>query len=493
MLLNRAKLVNALKNVDISSLTKKRDSNTQYNNKNCSYWNNLLWTKILEDQNIFGSSINKYEFHTFCGYYCSKEDCEKIFSNINQTSRSILFNEFENFLEKLYIEDYEKLMDCLEIQALNNEEKNKIEKNIFEESLNFEEYKSVILNGIVSPNDSRDWIYDNYLNKNKNINLPEILDFRNELLEVRNQGTQGSCFAMAVSCMKEWQEKRDYGLKQYLSPQFFYNIRGNLYDDISSNDEGMFGRNAMKLLKKVGICTEKIYPYGRIQYKDKISSYCFEEALNHKIKGYGRVLSIEALKYSLNYNGICIVIFPVYNYTPQLWIKNNDEKFLGGHAMNIVGYLEDCFIIRNSWGTNWGNNGYSYYYFKDWGAHWEIWTTIDETGSKKTKILHPVIEEDNKPPPIKRIPTPKPNPKPKSDPIPIVPKPVPIIVDNEQTPRAPSPTLSEINEELEYDPDLDDYVLPKPEPETNIIVNNVNNKILNFITNLVEKLKLFFS
>mgnify|MGYP003326761250 CR=1 FL=1 len=50
MLLNRAKLVNALKNVDISSLTKKRDSNTQYNNKNCSYWNNLLWKKINMSQ-----------------------------------------------------------------------------------------------------------------------------------------------------------------------------------------------------------------------------------------------------------------------------------------------------------------------------------------------------------------------------------------------------------------------------------------------------------
>lgn len=72
-----------------------------------------------------------------------------------------------------------------------------------------------------------------------------------------------------------------------------------------------------------------------------------------------------------------------------MWIKNENDKFLGGHAMTVVGYLENCFIIRNSWGADWGDNGYSYYFFSDWGAHWEIWTTIDISGSKKLKFASP--------------------------------------------------------------------------------------------------------
>ena len=128
----------------------------------------------------------------------------------------------------------------------------------------------------------------------------------------------------------------------------------------------MYGRNVMKLLLKYGICSEKIYPYGDIQRKDKISEYCFKEAENHKIKGYGRVLSIEALKYSLKYNGLCLIVFPIYNYTPELWIKRENDSFLGGHAMTVVGYLENCFIIRNSWGPGWGDNGYGFYFFSDW-------------------------------------------------------------------------------------------------------------------------------
>ena len=86
---------------------------------------------------------------------------------------------------------------------------------------------------------------------------------------------------------------------------------------------------------------------------------------------------------------------PVYNYSAELWKKRDGEKFLGGHAMVIVGYNNEGFIIRNSWGINWGDEGYSIYKYKDWGVHWEIWTTIDE---KNGDIIIPEEkdkEEDN--------------------------------------------------------------------------------------------------
>ncbi|MBK6943879.1 MAG: hypothetical protein IPH21_04210 [Flavobacteriales bacterium] len=34
---------------------------------------------------------------------------------------------------------------------------------------------------------------------------------------------------------------------------------------------------------------------------------------------------------------------------------------LGGHAVSIVGYTPDHFIVRNSWGTTlWGDKGFAY-------------------------------------------------------------------------------------------------------------------------------------
>lgn len=38
----------------------------------------------------------------------------------------------------------------------------------------------------------------------------------------------------------------------------------------------------------------------------------------------------------------------------------NPNGVLGGHAIAIVGYTSDRFIIRNSWGTEWGDKGFAY-------------------------------------------------------------------------------------------------------------------------------------
>jgi hypothetical protein len=32
----------------------------------------------------------------------------------------------------------------------------------------------------------------------------------------------------------------------------------------------------------------------------------------------------------------------------------------GGHAVCLVGYRSDCFIVRNSWGPKWGDEGFAY-------------------------------------------------------------------------------------------------------------------------------------
>jgi hypothetical protein len=32
----------------------------------------------------------------------------------------------------------------------------------------------------------------------------------------------------------------------------------------------------------------------------------------------------------------------------------------GGHAVALVGYTQDHFIVRNSWGTGWGDDGFGY-------------------------------------------------------------------------------------------------------------------------------------
>ena len=100
--------------------------------------------------------------------------------------------------------------------------------------------------------DDRDYIF------NSNNTIPITLDYRQDLMPIRNQGSQGTCYAQATACMKEWQERKDNNFIEYFSPQFFYDNRSNKYDEIDNNDDGMYGRDVMKLIKNIGICRESI-------------------------------------------------------------------------------------------------------------------------------------------------------------------------------------------------------------------------------------------
>ena len=105
------------------------------------------------------------------------------------------------------------------------------------------------LNICKSPTDERDFCYEN------NDKFPIIFDMRKDLNKVRNQGEQGSCAAFSAACMKEYQEFKDYNFKGYMSPQFFYDNRSNLYDENSNNDSGFLS----KILFKVYILSSAQY------------------------------------------------------------------------------------------------------------------------------------------------------------------------------------------------------------------------------------------
>ena len=73
---------------------------------------------------------------------------------------------------------------------------------------------------------------------------------------------------------------------------------------------------------------------------------------------------------------------PVYNYGETFWKAEFGDESQGGHAVTIVGYDKKGLILRNSWGYSWGDGGYGFFPYKDWGIQWEIWTTIDDQSSK---------------------------------------------------------------------------------------------------------------
>lgn len=234
--------------------------------------------------------------------------------------------------------------------------------------------RSSICNVIPSPFDPRDWVYEaRVVSAVKGIVLPE--KFMCEYLRpVKNQGGRGTCVAFALSAVKECQETHDneeFG-EELMSPNSVY-----IYREPTS---GMYPRNAMKILKEKGMCTERLFPYSGNEEPKAIPKEAEEEALNYRIKSYAQVSTIQGVKEALVEYGPLLIAFPYYNNgSAQFWVKPTINKAAdGGHGVAIVGWDENGFIIRNSWGPKWNGNGHVTYPYDQWGSHWEIWSCIDE-------------------------------------------------------------------------------------------------------------------
>lgn len=225
-------------------------------------------------------------------------------------------------------------------------------------------------NTMPSPDDTRDWVVESIYKPG--ISVPNFVDHSKHLQPIRDQGNQGSCAAQTAACIKEWQEYYDIGYNNYMSPQFIYNNR------VNQDSDGMFGRDVMRILSKIGCCFEITYPYNLIESPSDMDMSPIIQANKYKIKAYAQIKTIDGLKKALHLNGPCYISFPIFNHSPTMWKPNDGEKRIGGHAMTVVGYDNNCFKIRNSWGKFWGDEGYCYYSYSDWGSHWEIWTTIDD-------------------------------------------------------------------------------------------------------------------
>ena len=64
-----------------------------------------------------------------------------------------------------------------------------------------------------------------------------------------------------------------------MSPQFIYNLREN-------EGEGMYGRDVMRILSKIGVCYEDDYKYGTKETKEELTANndVIAKALNFKIQ-----------------------------------------------------------------------------------------------------------------------------------------------------------------------------------------------------------------
>jgi C1A family cysteine protease len=211
------------------------------------------------------------------------------------------------------------------------------------------------------------------LNINKNLTdtntpnaQPTTVDYRSKMLQVLNQGDEGSSVGFAVAACVEFQIIKHLGKKIKISPRYIYNYTRKT-QKLLHIDAGTNVQKAIEVVKQQGAVTEKDWPYKAGEYNVDILKQ-LETVDHYQIEQAYKVKNVDKIMTAINAHGPVVIGITVYqsfmddsiSQSGIIPMPKNKDNIVGGHAICLVGFdvKEKHFIFRNSWGAKWGQKGY---------------------------------------------------------------------------------------------------------------------------------------
>jgi hypothetical protein len=227
-------------------------------------------------------------------------------------------------------------------------------------------------------------IYESLSDDSTKNPLPEAANLQKFAPTVGDQGHQGSCVAWssayAARTIEEAARSGADPNSLRFSPSFLYNQIG------LENCDGSYIERAMEFMTKSGSIPYDQFPYSDQDCSKQPDQQQLEQARQYKMRGFNRltpgdrnnVIDLHAIKENIAQGAPVVIGMQVGGTYMQpmlgkdLWTPTDEDRSLlgfGGHAQCVVGYDDrkygGAFLLMNSWGPQWGNNGFAWVRYPD--------------------------------------------------------------------------------------------------------------------------------
>jgi len=247
---------------------------------------------------------------------------------------------------------------------------------------------SVRLKGLGQKDSIKEMLSKAGANTASKTKLPTSVSLISWFSPVEDQESLGSCTANAGVGLVEYFERRAFGKHVDASRLFLYKATRNLMKE--KGDTGAFLRTTMGALVLFGVPPEEYWPYQIANFDKEPTAFCYAFAQNYQPMSYYRLDPpgttptelLTRIKKNLAAGLPSMFGFTVYSSIVQagdnggkIPYPTKGDKIEGGHAIVAAGYDDKmkiknsitgavettgALLIRNSWGTSWGDNGYGW-------------------------------------------------------------------------------------------------------------------------------------